>query len=42
MGVDEEVFTGTSGSLLLHPKEFIESRKEADAILKCSKHCPLY
>ena len=28
----DDVFTGTSGSLLLHPREFIESRNEADAI----------
>ena len=27
------VLTGTSGSLLLHPSEFIESRKEAEAML---------
>ena len=27
------MFTGTSGSLLLHPREFIESRNEADAML---------
>jgi hypothetical protein len=26
------VFTGTSESLLLHPSEFIESRKEAEAM----------
>lgn len=30
--VGDEVFTGTSGSLLLQPSEFIESRNEADAI----------
>ena len=30
------MFTGTSGSLLLHPREFIESRNEADAML-CSE-----
>jgi hypothetical protein len=32
------VFTGTSESLLLHPSEFIESRKEADAMAtsRCS------
>ena len=27
------MFTGTSGSRLLHPKEFIESRNEADAMV---------
>lgn len=27
------MFTGTSGSLLLQPREFIESRNEADAML---------
>lgn len=27
------MFTGTSGSLLLHPREFIESRNEADAMV---------
>jgi hypothetical protein len=27
------VFTGTSGSLLLHPREFIESRNEVDAMV---------
>lgn len=27
------MFTGTSGSLRLHPREFIESRNEADAML---------
>lgn len=26
------MFTGTSGSRLLHPREFIESRNEADAM----------
>jgi hypothetical protein len=28
----DEVFTGTSGSLRLHPSEFRESRNEADAM----------
>lgn len=34
MGTDEEeaVLTGRSGSLRDHPKEFIESRKDVDAI----------
>jgi hypothetical protein len=31
MGVDE-VFAGTSGSLLDHPNEFIESRKVDEAM----------
>lgn len=30
------MFTGTSGSLLLHPSEFIESRKDADAMRESS------
>lgn len=30
--MDDEVLTGSSGSRRLHPKEFIESLKEADAI----------
>jgi hypothetical protein len=34
MGVDEEdVFAGMSGSLRDQPKEFMESRKEVDAML---------
>jgi hypothetical protein len=28
----DEVFTGASASLLLHPSEFIESRNEAEAM----------
>lgn len=30
--MDGEVLTGSSGSRRVHPKEFIESLKEADAI----------
>ena len=33
MGVVDEVLAGTSGSLLDHPKEFIDSRNEEEAIL---------
>jgi hypothetical protein len=36
MGVDEEVLTGMSGSLRDQPNEFIESRKELDAMLRAS------
>ena len=32
MGVEDEVLTGTSGSLRLQPREFIESRKDMVAI----------
>lgn len=34
-GFVEFVFAGTSGSLRDHPKPFMESRKEADAMLLC-------
>jgi len=33
MRVGGAVFTGSSASLLLHPKAFMESRKEADAMV---------
>ncbi len=33
MGVVELVRAGTSGSLRLQPREFMESRKDVDAIL---------
>jgi hypothetical protein len=33
MGVGCEVLTGRSASLLLHPREFIESRNDVDAIV---------
>lgn len=33
MGVEDEVLTGISGSRLLQPSEFIESRNEFDAMV---------
>ena len=42
MGVDELVFAGTSRSLLDQPSEFIESRKEAEAILTSSPFLPSF
>lgn len=38
MGVDDEVLAGTSGSLLDHPSEFIESRNADEVILTGHSH----
>ncbi len=39
IGVVDDVRTGRSGSRRLQPKEFMESRKEVDAILKGRWRC---